>query len=565
MKTDVIQIDLLSGTPDTTEVPVDPGCATASLPVPSMEQGFLVRSFHQFKMSVSTVGWKFPPPVALAQLPAPVARRPPADRPRKVHRLRPPSDAVLFKERLFYVLQPPLENLLAGKQARLPAAPYPYQMEGVAFLMPRHAALLADEMGLGKTMQAILALRLLLQAGLVRRALIVCPKSLVSNWCREITVWAEDMPFEVVGGDGAVRRTSWLASSCPVKVVNYEILTRDEALLSDGKVEFDLVILDEAQRIKNRDSRTSQVARAIHRDRSWALTGTPIENHHDDLINLFAFIDEDRVPRGTSPKQLPGLTGASILRRTKDDVLDDLPAKAVRDAYLDLTPAQREAYELAEVEGVVRLNALGDTITVQHIFELVLRLKQICNFDPLTGASSKLEQLQADLAEVTDSGRKAILFSQWVEPLEVLAGKLGAFGPLLYHGRVPTQRRQNILDRFRNQASHRLLLMSYGTGSVGLNLQFANYVFLFDRWWNPAVEDQAINRVHRIGQRDPVFITRFLVRDTIEERIAQVLERKRRLFNDLIEDAPAPPSLGLSEEEIFGLFEIRARPKRHAA
>src|SRR5262249_11796840 len=158
--------------------------------------------------------------------------------------------------------------------------------------------------------------------------------------------------------------------------------------------------------------------------------------------------------------------------------------------------------------------------------ELVMRLKQICNFDPRTGQSAKLEQLQADLAEVADSGRKAIIFSQWVEPLEYLASELASFGPLQYHGRVPTRERQAVLDRFRNDRRKHVLLMSYGTGSVGLNLQFANYVFLFDRWWNPAVEDQAINRAHRIGQREPVFVTRFITPNTIEGRIAEVLEKK---------------------------------------
>src|SRR5262249_15282199 len=270
------------------------------------------------------------------------------------------------------------------------------------------------------------------------------------------------------------------------------------------------------------------------------------------------------VPEDTPAKRLPQLTGDCILRRTTDEVLTDLPPKVVRDAYLELTPAQRDAYVLAEKEGVVRLNALGDTLSVQHVFELVMRLKQICNFDPLTGQSAKLEQLLADLTEVAESGRKAIVFSQWVEPLEKIARALGAFGPLLYHGRIPQAQRQPTLDLFKNDSTRHVLLMSYGTGSVGLNLQFTNYVFLFDRWWNPAVEDQAINRAHRLGQKEPVFVTRFITPGTIESRIAEILERKRQLFNDLIAQNGPPPSLGLSEDEIFGLFDIKARPKQTA-
>jgi SNF2 family DNA or RNA helicase len=190
-----------------------------------------------------------------------------------------------------------------------------------------------------------------------------------------------------------------------------------------------------------------------------------------------------------------------------------------------------------------------------------MRLKQICNFDPRTGQSAKLEQLVADVAEVAASGRKAIIFSQWVEPLERIADALAEFGPLQFHGRVAPRDRQAVLDRFQNDPDRRLILMSYATGSVGLNLQFANYVFLFDRWWNPAVEDQAINRAHRIGQKSAVFVTRFVTQDTIECRIAEVLERKRELFNELVGQNEPPAKLGMTEEEIFGLFDLAHSPR----
>lgn len=544
-----------------------------------------VRSPGKLTLEVSTQGWKFPPPCEpLADMkPRLWGGEPQAEEDaqeeagvggaalrltvgeKKQTRLQPAADTVVFKERLLYMLQPPLENFFAGRQVRLPFQPYPYQVEGIAFLMPRHSALLADEMGLGKTMQAIVALRLLFHAGLIRRALVVCPKPLVHNWSRELRAWADDMPFEVIAGDAAARRAGWAVSNAPLKLVNYEVLTRDAALVERAQVQFDVVVLDEAQRIKNRSSKTAQVVRSLRRERSWALTGTPIENKPEDLINLFAFVDPDRIPPETPAKRLPQLTADSILRRTKDDVLTDLPPKTVRDSYLDLTAAQREAYTLAETEGVVRLNELGDTITVQHVFELVMRLKQICNFDPLTGESAKLEQLRADLAEVAESGRKAIVFSQWVEPLEYLARALAPWGPLQFHGKVPSKERPAVLERFKADPRKHVILMSYGTGSVGLNLQFTNYVFLFDRWWNPAVEDQAINRAHRIGQKEPVFVVRFVTQNTIEGRIAEVLERKRQMFNELIEQNGPPPTLGLTEEEVFGLFDIRARPKRLAA
>ncbi|HSQ58174.1 MAG TPA: DEAD/DEAH box helicase, partial [Gemmata sp.] len=468
---------------------------------------------------------------------------------------------VLFKDRLLYLLQPSLDGLFDGRQLEVPFELFPYQLEGIAFLMPREAALLADEMGLGKTAQAILSMRLLFHQGMISRGLVVCPKPLVHNWARELKMWAPDVPFETIDGDPDRRRTAWLVSNCPLKLVNYETLTRDAELASDDRVQFDLVVLDEAQRIKNRESKTAQSVRSLHRGRSWALTGTPIENHPDDLVNIFAFLDAHRIPPGTPPRRIPTYTSDSILRRTKDLVHSDMPPKTVRDLEVDLTPAQRTAYIRAETDGVIHLNELGDTITVQHVFQLVMRLKQICNFDPLTGESAKLDQLLMDMEEVADSGQKAIIFSQWVEPLQVLAKHLAPYGPLQYHGKIPQKERTPILDRFQREPGCRVLLMSYGTGSVGLNLQFANYVFLFDRWWNPAVEDQAINRAHRIGQRNPVTVTRFLCENTIESRIAEILEAKRKVFNELLANADKPTAM-LTEDEIFGLFDLAARPRQ---
>jgi SNF2 family DNA or RNA helicase len=533
-----------------------------------------VRSLGRLELSVATEGWKFPaPPADFASPPRLDARGgghevtsptlPASGAPPKARiRPKPTADTVLFKDRLLCLLQPPLDGLFDGRQLQVPFEPFPYQLEGIAFLMPRHGALLADEMGLGKTAQAILSMRLLFHQGVLRQALVVCPKPLVHNWARELKMWAPDIPFETVDGDPDRRRAAWFVSNCPLKLVNYETLTRDAELATDARTQFDLVILDEAQRIKNRESKTAQVACSINRTRSWALTGTPIENHPDDLVNIFAFVDPDRIPPETPPKRLPVYTSDCILRRTKDVVQSDMPPKVVRDLEVELTPAQRTAYSMAEDEGIIHLNELGDTITVQHVFQLVMRLKQICNFDPLTGESAKLEQLLTDMEEVADSGRKAIVFSQWVEPLQILSKALAAYGPLQFHGKIPQSERTAILDRFRADPDCHVLFMSYGTGSVGLNLQFANYVFLFDRWWNPAVEDQAINRAHRIGQKNPVTVTRFLSEDTIERRIADILERKRKVFNELLANSDKPATMGLTEDEIFGLFDIRVRPRR---
>jgi SNF2 family DNA or RNA helicase len=471
-------------------------------------------------------------------------------------RIRPPGDIVKMADRLYYLLQPPLESLFVGRSLRFPFTPFPYQFGGIAFLYPRYSAVLADEMGLGKTMQAITTIRLLLASGEVTRILLVCPKPLVTNWQREFAMWAPEIPLAVIEGDQVRRRWQWSLPQAPVKIANYEILVRDREALLDPDLKFDLVVLDEAQRIKNRSSTTSEVVRSIHRVRSWALTGTPVENSSEDLRGIFEFLAPGYLRAEMTPRELGRSVGDYVLRRTKDRVLSDLPPKMFRDAQLDLSPAQQATYERAESDGVVRLSDLGDELTVQHVFELVLRLKQICNFDPPTGESSKLERLVVDLEEIAASGEKAIVFSQWVQTLTTLRRRCAPFGCLEYHGKIPMKRRDRVIDQFKNDPHTHVILMSYGAGGVGLNLQFCRYVFLFDRWWNPAVEDQAINRAHRIGVAGPVTVTRFLMLGTIEERIDQILTAKRELFEAILSHAHGPAKLGMSQEEIFGLFSL---------
>ncbi len=480
---------------------------------------------------------------------------------RKLTRLKPAGDDLSIEDRLFYLLQPPLETWLKGQELIMPFEPFPYQYEGIGWLFAQKSALLADEMGLGKTMQTITAVRLLLRSGQIRRVLLICPKPLIPNWQREFKLWAEELPVVTVEGDSARRRMIWSMPNTPILMANYELLVRDfEAMSADEFPRFDLVVLDEAQRIKNRESLTSSTARSVPRKRSWALTGTPIENRPAELASLYEFL-EVIPPRGTPDlRQLTQLAETYILRRTKDLVLTDLPPRLDRDEYLDLAPSQKRAYEIAEKEGVIQLDEMGESITIQHVFELVLRLKQITNFDPLTGESAKLDRLIADMEEISASGGKAILFSQWTRCLDWLKERLGEYGSLIYHGGVPSKKREGILTQFKEDPDSHLLLMSYGTGAVGLNLQFAGYVFLFDRWWNPAVEDQAINRAHRIGQKNPVIVTKFISKDTIEERIDRVLQQKRELFAAILgEGDNTNVSLSLNASEIFSLFDLKAR------
>ncbi len=482
-----------------------------------------------------------------------------ATRPKQHTRLQPPKDVVKLSDRLFYLLQPPIEYLLQGSTLEFPFEPFNYQFAGISFLFPRHSAVLADEMGLGKTMQAISAIRMLLRSGQAKKILLICPKPLVTNWLREFNLWAPEITVAPITGSQAKRKWLWQHDQTSVKIANYELLTRDQEFFLEGDEpkQYDLVVLDEAQRIKNQSNATSKVVRKIQRDRSWAMTGTPIENSIEDLIGIFEFVSPGLVASHMSIRQIRDEVQDHIIRRTKDVVMTDMPPKMICDEFLDLSPEQWETYTRAEKDGVVRLNEMGDQAQINHVFELVLRLKQICNFDPATDSSSKAERLVADLEEVAASGQKAIVFSQWVGTLDKIGKRLQDFNPLEFHGRIPSAKRDPILTEFKENPKRHVILMSYGAGSVGLNLQFCRYVFLFDRWWNPAIEDQAINRAHRIGAAGSVTVNRMIMAETIEQRIHDVLEAKRALFREILSDNEEPPNLSLSQDEIFGLFELR--------
>ncbi len=286
-------------------------------------------------------GLKPAPRTDSVERPAPLpqtTRDDPASMIRRATRFKPPTDTVKLADRLYYVLQPSLETVIAEAALEFPFQPFTYQFEGVAFLYPRVAAILADEMGLGKTMQAITAIRLLMHTAEIRSVLLVCPKPLVSNWQREFSQWAPELPVTVIEGDHSRRQWQWRLTDIPVKIANYELLVRDHDVFE----QVDLVVLDEAQRIKNHRGATSQVVRSIPRSRAWALTGTPVENSSDDLVGIFEFLAPGHLHREMKPRAMGRAVSDFILRRTKEQVLTELPPKLFRDADIELSAEQRE-------------------------------------------------------------------------------------------------------------------------------------------------------------------------------------------------------------------------------
>ncbi len=415
---------------------------------------------------------------------------------------------------LWPVLQPPL-NFAFSEYLDLPSELRPYQYEGVRFLADSKGALLGDDMGTGKTVQAVVALRILVQKGEVRKALVVCPLAVLPAWAEHLESWGRILNVSLVRGSKAERRQQWNMPA-HVYLTTYDTVREDVDILCDGVdgLQFDLTIADEVQKIKNPGTGTSQALKRLDAgSRRWGLSGTPYENRIDDVISIFGFLRSGLLsPDGESLSSVKAKIKPYFLRRTKDILADELPKKTQTVVWLDLKGKQRAAYELAEREGVVRLREEGERITVTHILALLGKLKEICNFDPQSGESAKADSLNEFLEEVSAEGNKALVFTQYISSgVDPVVCNLRAYGSLEYSGRTNTdQKRSAVLNRFKTDDSCKVLVCTQAAAGLGLNLTAASYVFHFDHWWNPARTSQAEDRVYRIGQKKTGLCLSFL-------------------------------------------------------
>ena len=456
----------------------------------------------------------------------------------------------------------------------------PYQRDGLGWMhFLRNFGLngcLADDMGLGKTVQV---LALLEQRRLARKkeeiapTLVVVPRSLVFNWRQEAGRFAPQLRVLDHAGVDRIRGTDHF-TDYDLILTTYGTLRNDIAAMKDMR--FDYAILDEAQAIKNPNSESAKAARLIRANHRLVLSGTPVQNHLGDLWSIFEFLNPGmlgasraftgassaRNPEPETRRILATALRPFVLRRTKEQVAKDLPEKLEQTIFCELDKTQRKLYdELKEHYRQSLLNRIateGLAKSKIQILEALLRLRQaachpaLLDKSRIDEASAKLDTLMPRLAEVVDEGHKAIVFSQFTSFLAIVRKRLDESGQPYEYLDGKTRDRQERVERFQNDPECKLFLVSLKAGGLGLNLTAAQYVFLLDPWWNPAIEAQANDRAHRIGQTRRVFAYRLIAKDTVEEKVLQLQQTKRDLADAIINaDNAVLANLGKEELELL--------------
>jgi superfamily II DNA or RNA helicase len=454
---------------------------------------------------------------------------------------------------------------------------YDYQREAALFACRAGRSIVGDDMGLGKTIEAIAAVEIMVRHFGVERVLVVCPTSLKHQWEREIAR-VIDRPTQVIGGFRRSREAGFRAESF-YKITNYDTVYRDLDLIATWSP--DLVILDEAQRIKNWNTRTARSVKTITSPYAIVLTGTPLENRLEELVSIVQFVDQHRLGPtfrflhdhqildefgkvvGYRNLDRIGKTLAPILvRRRTQQVLQELPERLEKRFFVPMTPQQMEHHE-DNREVVARLVAkwrryrfLSESDQRRLLISLQ-NMRMACDstylLDQRTDHGAKADELATLLDEIFESpDTKAVIFSQWLRMHEILIRRLEgrSWSHVLFHGGVESSRRQDLVDRFREDPRCRAFL-STDAGGVGLNLQHATVVVNVDLPWNPAVLEQRIGRVHRLGQTRPVQVVSFVSKGTIEEGMLSVLGFKRSLFAGVLDGGESEVFLGGSRLKRF--------------
>lgn len=460
-----------------------------------------------------------------------------------------------------------LENLDIIEEVDLPrdlsVVPRKYQKEGINWLcflrQGQVGALLADDMGLGKTLQALCAIQ--------GRTLVVAPTSILHSWVEQIRQFRPSLTYYVYYGNNRV-----LNSRADITITSYAILRLDKDYLTEEN--WDSIILDEAQVIKNPDSQITRAVHALQANFRVALTGTPVENRLEDLWSQFQFLNpgllgslesfQDQYvfvgekEREAAVQRLRQRVRPFILRRLKKDVAPELPPRTEKVLYSELNQDEREVYEAiltsTRREVCEKLEAGGSIFAA---LELLLRLRQVCCHVSLipgqtSQESSKLDLLFETLHDSIESGHRALVFSQWTSYLDLIEYRLKQQGVRFSRLDGTTRNRQQVVEEFQKDSGPSVMLISLKAGGVGLTLTAADHIFIMDPWWNPAVEDQAADRSHRIGQTQAVLIHRLVAQGTIEEKILAFKKAKQEVAESILQGTASAASV--SREDILALL-----------
>jgi SNF2 family DNA or RNA helicase len=429
----------------------------------------------------------------------------------------------------------------------------------VKALASNPAFLLADEMGTGKTVITCVALSILYHKGAIRRTLILCPKSVLAVWDRHLLDWASELSVTVVNGSRDIRDIDW---KCPahVYVATYDTFRNDH---ERGKIDtFDAVVLDEAHAIRNAKSGRARASRQMtqHASFRWALTGTPIQNSVDDLCSIFGCLKPDlfRQDEDLDAETVRNRIRPYFLRRRKQDVFNDLPEKILTDEWLEMDEVQAKAYSELLEAGKDEFRTGRKEFTKMHVFALLRKLTQICNFAPGKSSSPKTEALGDQVEQIVANWKKVLVYSQYIdEGIAKLEPILRQHGLVKITGSTSQEKRKAAVDRFQSDADVRVFLGSVKAAGEGITLTAASYVIHFDHWWNPAVMWQAEDRAHRKGQTETVNVYSYWMRDTIEERIKQKLEQKSLLHKDIIDRLSEEEfDEALTIDDLLDIFEL---------
>ncbi len=446
-----------------------------------------------------------------------------------------------------------------------------YQIEGLKWLAMlqkyKFGGVLADEMGLGKTLQAISFICHQKIENLDLLTLVVVPASLTYNWKKELEKFAPDLKIAILVGTVSEREKKFkTAQTQDILITSYATLRQDEKYYK--KLSIDMMFLDEAQYIKNSQTQTTKVLKNLKVSTKFALTGTPVENSIDELWSIFQMVLPGLFPTKPKFKKMDRELIAKtiqpfILRREKEQVLKELPDKIENLSYSEFDIEQKKVY-LAYLkrmqDDVAKMTDAELKKNKITILSMLTKLRQICDdprliIDEYQGTSAKLEQLKEMLVNAKENGRRVLVFSQFTSMLEIIQTEINELGLETYylHGGTKARERLEMVDKF-NDGLKDVFLISLKAGGTGLNLTGADTVILYDLWWNPAVEEQATSRAHRLGQKKVVEIYRLIAEGTIEEKIYGLQQSKRDLFDALVKNTNQTSAL--SEDDIRQILSI---------